>query len=73
MFACKTKKWGNSIGLLIPRQEAVRLNLQENRDVVVDIIEKENPFKELFGFGKQKKITRQEFLKTRELLESKRF
>ena len=73
MFVGKTKKWGNSIGLLIPRQEAVRLNLQENRDVVVDIIEKENPFKELFGFGKRKKITEQEFLKTRELLESKRF
>lgn len=72
MFMCKTKKWGNSIGLLIPRQEAVRLNLQENRDVVVDIIEKDNPFKELFGSGKQKKITRQEFLKTRKFLEPKR-
>jgi antitoxin component of MazEF toxin-antitoxin module len=73
MFVCKTKKWGNSIGLLIPRQEAARLNLQENRDVVVDIVEKDNPFKELFGSGRQKKITRQEFLDTRKLLESKRF
>ena len=72
MFVCKTKKWGNSIGLLIPKQEAARLNLQENRQVVVDIIEKENPFKELFDFGRHKKITRQEFLKTRKLLESKR-
>lgn len=73
MFVCKTKKWGNSLGLLIPRQEAARLNLQENIDVVVDIVEKDNPFKELFGSGRRKKITRQEFLDTRKLLESKRF
>jgi len=72
MFMCKTKKWGNSIGLLIPRQEAVKMNLQENREVVVDIVEKENPFKELFGFGIRKKITKQEFLDTRKLLEPKR-
>jgi len=71
MFVCKTKKWGNSIGLLIPRQEAGRLNLQENREVVVDIIAKENPFQDLFGFGRQKKITRQDFLNTRRLLEQK--
>ena len=44
MFVSKTKKWGNSIGLLIPKQEASRLNLQENLEVVVDIIGKENPF-----------------------------
>jgi antitoxin component of MazEF toxin-antitoxin module len=73
MFVCRTKKWGNSIGLLIPKQEADRLNLHENRDVVVDIVGKENPFKELYGFGRQKKITRQEFLEIRKLLESKRF
>ena len=31
-----------------------------------------NPFKELFGFGRREKITRQQFVQTRELLESKR-
>ena len=67
MFACKTKKWGNSLGLLIPKPEATRLNLQENREVVVDIIEKDNPFKELFGFGRQ--ISREEFMETRRLME----
>ena len=70
MFVCKTKKWGNSIGLLIPKPEVARLNLQENREVVVDIMEYENPFKELFGFGRQQPITRHECRKTRELLES---
>jgi len=72
MFVCKTKKWGNSLGLLIPKPEAVKLNLQENREVVVEIMEKDNPFKELFGFGRQKQISRQEFMKTRRLMESKR-
>jgi len=37
-----------------------------------EIIKKDNPLKELFGFGKKNKITRQEFLETRHLLESKR-
>jgi len=72
MFVCKTKKWGNSVGLLIPKPEAKRMNLQENREVIVDIIEKENPFKELFGFGREKQISRQKFIKMRKLLESKR-
>ena len=39
MFVCKTKKWGNSLGLLIPKPEAVKLNLQENREVVVEIMD----------------------------------
>jgi len=72
MFVCKTKRWGNSIGLLIPKQEAAKLHLHENSDVVVDIITKDNPFKELFDFGRQKKITKKKFLETRKLLESKR-
>ena len=72
MFMSKTKKWGNSIGILIPKQEAFRLHLQEDREVVVDLMAKENPFQELFGVGRRKKITRQEFLTTRNLLEAKR-
>ena len=69
MFVCKTKKWGNSIGLLVPKQEARKLNLQEKREVAVDIIVKDNPFQELFGFGNRKKITREDFLEIRKLLE----
>lgn len=37
-----------------------------------ELIKKENPLKELFGFGKKNKITKQESYKTRSLLESKR-
>ena len=73
MLVCKIKKWGNSIGVLIPKEEANILNLKEDQEVIIEIRPKENPLKELFGFGKQNKITEKEFLKTRKLLESKWF
>ena len=71
MIICKTRKWGSSMGLLIPKQEVLNLNLKDNQEVAVEIVKKENPLKELFGFGENKKITREKFLETRKLLESK--
>lgn len=38
--------------------------------VIVKIALKENPLKELFGFGKENKITKEEFLRTRNMLEN---
>ena len=73
MLVCKIKKWGNSMGILIPKEEANTLHLKEDQEVIVEIRPKENPLKELFGFGKQNKITEKEFLKTRKLIESKWF
>ena len=71
MIACKTKQWGNSLGIIIPREEVIKLNLKEDQEVVVDIVKKENPLRELFGLCKDNKITREEFLKNRRSLESK--
>lgn len=71
MLVCKIKKWGNSIGILIPKEEAMTLQLKEKQEVIVEIKPKENPLKELFGFGKKNKITEKEFLRTRKLLQSK--
>lgn len=71
MIVGKIKKWGNSIGLLIPKEEAVSLNLKENQEVSVEITKKENPLKELFGFGRNNKITKEDVSETRRLLESK--
>jgi len=71
MIATKTRKWGNSLGVLIPKDEVENLNLKENQDIIVDIIKKENPLKELFGSGKHNKITKKEFLETRKMFESK--
>ncbi len=73
MITCTTKQWGNSLGIIIPRNEVIHHHLQENQQVVIDIITVENPLKELFGSGKNNKITKEEFLETRKLLESGRF
>ncbi|MFH1072361.1 MAG: hypothetical protein V1743_02945 [Nanoarchaeota archaeon] len=72
MIITKTKKWGNSIGVLIPKEEVRNLNLKEDQEIMLDVIKKGNSLKELFGFGKGDKISRKEFLTTRKLLESKR-
>lgn len=70
MIAAKTKKWGNSLGIIIPKEEVDNLKLRENQTIVVEIIKKENPLKELFGFGKLKKPT-EELLKEIREKESK--
>ena len=73
MIQCKIKKWGNSIGILIPKEEAKILNLSEGQEVAIEITKKENPLKELFGFGKRmgKSITQKEFSKLRREFDSK--
>ena len=71
MIVTKTRRWGNSLGIIIPKEEAETLNLKEDQEVVIDITKKENPLKELFGTGKQNKITKEDFLSARKLLEPK--
>lgn len=72
MIACKTKRWGNSLGLIIPSETVQDLSLHENQEIVIEIT-LTNPLKELFGFGKDNKITKKEFLETRKLFDSSRF
>lgn len=73
MFICKIKRWGNSIGVLIPKDDATQLQLKEGQEVAIEITKKENPLRELFGFGKKmgKPITQKEFLKFRQGFDSK--
>ena len=70
MIIGKIRKWGNSLALLIPKEEVKKLNLKEDEEVVAEIINKENPLKGLFGAFKEQ-ITKEEFLKNRKGLESK--
>jgi len=58
---CKTKRWGNSLGLIILYETVQDLFLHENQEIVVEIITATNPLKELFGFGKENKITKKFF------------
>lgn len=73
MIVCKIKKWGNSMGVLIPKNDAAQLQLKEGQEVAIEITKTENPLKELFGVGKRmgKLITQKEFLKFRRGFESK--
>jgi len=73
MIICKTKKWGSSLGLIIPKKEVEKLDLKEDQDIVIDIVKKDNPLKELFGFSKSDKITKDDVTSVQELLESNKF
>ena len=55
----KTRKWGSSLGIVIPKKVAKELKIRENQDVIVDIKPKDNPLKELFGSVKLSKPTEQ--------------
>ena len=67
----KTKQWGNSIGVVIPKEVVKNLKIKQGENILIEVEKKENPLKELFGFGKGKKITRKAFLENRRMLESK--
>ena len=43
----EVKKWGNSLGIIIPRRSAVELGITEHDKLDVDIRKKEN----IRGFG----------------------
>jgi hypothetical protein len=71
---CKTKRWGNSIGIVIPKGEVDRLGLTEEQTITVNIIKHENPLRELWEWGKKnrhERMSREEFLSIRKELESK--
>ncbi|MBS3076508.1 AbrB/MazE/SpoVT family DNA-binding domain-containing protein [Candidatus Pacearchaeota archaeon] len=62
MIKTKVKQWGNSIGLVIPKEAAERMNLKLGEDLVIEIKRKENPLRESFGslrFGDSKKILKE--------------
>lgn len=67
----KTKKWGNSLGLIIPSETADELNLKPQETIVIEITKKENVLRELFGAMKSKKPTEQILKEIRKDLESK--
>lgn len=57
MLISKTRKWGSSLGVIIPKETVEELKLREDEEIVIDIIKKENVMKELFGSGSFKKST----------------
>ena len=71
MIHCHTKPWGNSLGIIIPRDIVKKHSLKPNEDIVIEIMGKVNVLKELFGSIKFKKSTKMILREAREQLESK--
>lgn len=54
MIITKIKKWGSSLGVIIPKDVAEDLHLTEKQEISIDIEPRTNVLKELFGFAKGK-------------------
>lgn len=54
VFKSVTRRWGNSIGVVIPLDVIQRENLKENVEITLKIVKK-SPFEELFGSLKFKR------------------
>ena len=74
MIVAKTRKWGSSLGVIIPKDVVNEFKLREDQDVIIDVKPKENPLRELFGMGKGKtKKSTEELLREIRGKESKFF
>ena len=51
----RTKRWGNSIGIVIPMEAIERLNIKPEEKIIIEIEKKSNVLKEMFGKAKFKK------------------
>ena len=67
----KTKQWGNSIGIIIPKDLVDDLSLVPGEEVTIEIEKKQNVLKELFGAIHFKKSTAELLHEVRKELESK--
>jgi antitoxin component of MazEF toxin-antitoxin module len=67
----KLKKWGNSIGIVIPNETIERLSLKPEEQIVIEISKKENVLKELFGAVKFRRPVEKIVKEARKDLESK--
>lgn len=73
MIAAKTKQWGNSIGIVIPKAFAEEKGILPDEEVLVEIEKKSKKtvLQELFGALHFKKPTEQLIKESRKELESK--
>ena len=54
------KRWGNSMGLILPRRLVEKESLEENDKIVIEIV-KEADLSDIFGTIKKRKMSGQEF------------
>ncbi len=67
----KTKKWGNSLGIIIPNEIVVSLNIKPEENILVSINKNGNLLRELFGSLKFNKSSERLIKETRKDLKSK--
>ncbi len=67
----ETKQWGNSLGIIIPKEVINALKIKAKEKIIIKIEKKESPLKELWGLGKGKKLTQKAREENRKNLESK--
>ncbi len=68
MTICRTKKWGSSLGVVIPKSVVDEMHLTENQEIEIEVHPKTDVLKEMFGFAKKmglKKSTEQIIKETR--------
>lgn len=65
------KQWGNSIGVIIPKNIINSLKARPGEKILIEVERKENPLKELFGALKFTKPTSQLLKEARKGMESK--
>ena len=72
MFTTHTKRWGNSIGIVIPKQVAEQHNIKLHENIVLEIKEKRSTvLHELFGAIQFSKPVNKLVKEARKELESK--
>lgn len=57
------KRWGSSLGVVIPMDVVRTINLNEGEEICFEIKRKENVLREMFGIAKDKKINTEEILR----------
>ena len=67
----KTKKWGNSIGIIIPSEAVEKFNIKPEEKIIIEISKKGNILQEMFGTMKSNKTSKQMISESRKELESK--
>ena len=72
MIRCHTRKWGNSLGIIIPKDAVEKYGLHPHEDITIEVTSKTNVLKELFGSGKSGKSTEDILRRARKELKSKR-
>ena len=71
MATVKTKQWGNSLGIIIPKKVVNELSLDPGEEITIEVHKKKNVLNELFGSIHFKKSTKKILKEVRKDLESK--